>query len=242
MPIPILAIANAVSAAIALLLFIRLRKSYHRGGYTNTLIGHFSSFFLFLTIFFLLSFPALVWDKGEGVVVAYQLLLSYLFLSFATGSFLRIPVSVWFGYFSGKGVAWAVYIVGIAAFLLGLQNISPAGWFSVTSGALEIDYFIFTQPVAVRVLSGGVPLLIACVGSVFFICEGLRATSVYVRARSLLMGFGMLLLMGAALANFFISYVVFAFTVNLLASLLALIGLAVMAIGVYVGIPEEGVV
>jgi len=239
MPIPILAIANAVSAAIALLLFIRLRKSYHRGGYTNTLIGHFSSFFLFLTIFFLLSFPALVWDKGEGVVVAYQLLLSYLFLSFATGSFLRIPVSVWFGYFSGKGVAWAAYIIGVVAFLLGFQNISPAGWFSVTSGAIEIYYFIFTQPVAIRVLSGGVPLFIACVGSAFFLYEGLRAADVYVRARSLLVGFGMFLLMGAALANFFISYIVFAFTVNLLASLLALIGLVVMALGVYVGIPEE---
>src|SRR3989344_838153 len=239
MPIPILAIANAVSAAIALLLFIRLRKSYHRGGYTNTLIGHFSSFFLFLTIFFLLSFPALVWDKGEGVVVAYQLLLSYLFLSFATGSFLRIPVSVWFGDFSGKGVAWAAYIIGVVAFLLGFQNISPAGWFSVTSGAIEIYYFIFTQPVAIRVLSGGVPLFIACVGSAFFLYEGLRAADVYVRARSLLVGFGMFLLMGAALANFFISYIVFAFTVNLLASLLALIGLVVMALGVYVGIPEE---
>lgn len=242
MPIPILAIANAMSAAIALLLFIRLLKSYHRGGYTNTLIGHFSSFFFFLSIFFVLSFPALVWGKGDSVIVAYQLLFSYLFLSFATGSFLKIPVSVWFGYFSGKGVAWVAYLIGIAAFFLGLQNISPAGWFSVTSGALEIDYFIFTQPIAVRILSGGVPLFVACVGSVFFLYEGLRATNVYIRARSLLMGFGMLLLMGAALANFFISYVVFAFTVNLLASLLALIGLAVMAIGVYVGIPEEGVV
>lgn len=239
MQIPLLAISNAISAVISFLVFVRLRSSYHEGGYTNTLVGHFASFFLLLSIFFILSSPALVWDRGSVDIVALQMLIAYLFLAFATGSFFRIPISVWFGYYSGKAVAWIGYGIGIIAFSLGLYAVHSARWFSLTQEGVEIYYFIFSQPAYIRILSGGVPLLIALIGSSFFVYEGLRASDVHIRARSLLMGFGMFLLMGAAFANFFISYVVFAFAVNLIASILALTGLLVMTMGIYLGSQKD---
>ncbi|MBI4128748.1 MAG: hypothetical protein HY460_01740 [Parcubacteria group bacterium] len=237
--LPIIAIANFISFFIATIICFRLYRSYLDSNARNILLLLFFKFFLHLAIFFALSFPAIIWSRDKVTFVAAQLLVSYLFLAFATGAFIRIPISVWSGEPAGRLIAWATFLIGWLAFGAGILNFAAARWITVDSAGFTFGYFAFIQPLWIRIIGGGVPLFIAVIGSLFFLVEGWRSTDRRVRTRSTLMGIGMLLLVSAGIANFFIFNATVAFAANLFAALAAILGLVVMAIGMHAGSPTS---
>lgn len=225
--IPLVSYFNLTTAILAGVGAIKLFLSYQKT--TNVIIGYFAKFYFFVAgIFVFYALPGLASDNLAVIGIFYIIALPFIFL--AAAYLISVPLTFWRLYFLRKIVFWSIVVLIPTTVLINLLNFSPAQ--QVVIGGL-VDWDSVEAP-AVRFLisiSGFIGLL----AGIFFFIEAIKAKTKWVKIRSFIIGFGVLLLGLASVLNFAVAL----FSekslelILILASVSAFLSLVLILLGIY---------
>lgn len=238
--IPIIALNNLISTIIC---FLSLRKVYadHKQNPQNPILKDFVWFYVFFGLFFVtLSLPGLVLKDttSAGAVSA----ISPFFLYMSIGYFIKIPLEL-SNFKEVKNILFVICMF-LAMFL---PLITIPVWQPAVYQEFSFDNFkvyaltTFSAESSdiswLRLLTGGGAVEAALVASVLLFINGIRSQDSSLKKKMVLMAIGMITLMGASIFSYIINYLFqVLFLPQLIASILAWIGLLIMSIGIlYIG-------
>ena len=228
--IPVLSIFDFLSA---LFCFFAARRIYHSYKKTkNNKIGQFFWAFAILVVyFFVVSLPGFNFLKPEHVQIIYS--FSYFLAFLPIIIFLKIVLEM-------NGVAWSK--IGLSIIIISVFIISILSFLFSSPARLEVYKSSFYHweegtPPSFRFLKGVIIGFLGFVCCSFFIRQGLKYKDKIIRVKTLYLGWGLGVLIIAALSSFsiasqFSGSIIWWISLTV-GRVLAVIGLGFMVRGIY---------